>query len=63
MSANAADIGSIPSPGRSHMPQNNQAHEQLLSPHAATTEACAHSLGPMICIKRIHHNEKPVHCN
>ena len=52
MSANAADIGSIPSPGRSHMPQNNQAHEQLLSlgprawglqlvsPCAATTEAC-----------------------
>ena len=50
--ANAGDTGSIPGPGRSHMPQSNwarvpqllslcsRAHEpQLLSPRAATTEA------------------------
>ena len=52
--ANAGDTGSSPGPGRSHMPQSNEArvpqllslrsraHEaQLLSPHATTTEpAC-----------------------
>ena len=33
--------GSIPGPGRSHMARSNQAcGPQLLSPHAATTEAC-----------------------
>ena len=50
--ANAGDTGSSPGPGRSHMPRSNKArapqllslcstaHEpQLLSPHAATTEA------------------------
>ena len=53
--ANAGDMGSIPGPGKSHMPQSNQAHApqllspcalgpavtQQLSPCAATTEACA----------------------
>ena len=51
--ANAGDMGSILGPGRSHMPQSGQAcvpqllslcstawEQQLLSPHAATTEAC-----------------------
>ena len=34
-SANAGDMGSIPGPGRSHMPWSNSAHEpQLLSPRA-----------------------------
>ena len=50
--ANAEDKGSIPDPGRSHMPRGNKAHvPQLLSqcsraweleamsPHAATMEA------------------------
>ena len=38
--ANAGDMGSIPGPGRSHMPQSNWACvPQLLSPHAATAEA------------------------
>ena len=50
--ANAGDMGSSPGPGRSHMPRSNKArapqllslrsraHEpQLVSPHAATTEA------------------------
>ena len=46
-SANAGDTGSIPDPGRFHMPQSNEARvPQLLSPHAAITEdhaprACA----------------------
>ena len=38
--ANAGDTGSSPGPGRSHMPRSNWTREpQLLSPHAATTEA------------------------
>ena len=50
--ANAGDVGSIPGPGRSHMPWSNKARAppllslhsrahapQLLSPRAATTEA------------------------
>ena len=50
--ANAGDRGSIPGPGRSHMPQSNKARApqllslrsrarepQLLSPRATTTEA------------------------
>ena len=52
--ASAGDTGLIPGPGRSHMPQSNQAHVpqllslcprahvlQLLSPCATTTEARA----------------------
>ena len=38
--ANAGDTGSSPGPGRSHMPQSNQAcAPQLLSLRATTTEA------------------------
>ena len=50
--ANAGDLGSSPGPGRSHMPQSNEAHvpqllslrsraqePRLLSPCATTTEA------------------------
>ena len=38
--ANAGDMGSIPGPGRFHMPRSSQGHvPQLLSPRAATTEA------------------------
>ena len=50
--ANAGDTGSIPGPGKSHMPWSREAHApqllslrsracepQLLSPRAATTEA------------------------
>ena len=40
--ANAGYMGSIPGPGRFHMPQSNWAHApQLLSLRAATTEARA----------------------
>ena len=39
---NAGDMGSIPGPGRSHMPQTNWAHvPQLLSQSATTTETHA----------------------
>ena len=39
--ANAGDRGSSPDPGRSHMPQSNEACvPQLLSLRATTTEAC-----------------------
>ena len=42
--ANAGDTGSIPGPGRVHMPRSNEAHEpQLLSPHVTTTVARAPS--------------------
>ena len=41
LSANAGDTGSIPGPGKFHMPRSNLAHvPQILSPCAATTEAC-----------------------
>ena len=49
--ANAGDTGSIPGPGRSYMPRNNQAYVppllslrsrawelRLVSPHTATTK-------------------------
>ena len=73
-SANAGDTGSIPGPGRSHMPRSNEARApqllslcsgarepQLLSPCATTTEA----LEPRARLhnERSHHNEKPAHRN
>ena len=40
--ANAGDTGSIPGPGRSHMPRSKKARApQLLSLRATTTEARA----------------------
>ena len=63
--ANAGDTGSIPGPGRSHMPRSNWVlapqllslrsrgrKPQLLSPRAATTEAHV----PRACIQQ---QEKP----
>ena len=39
--ANSRDTGLIPGPGKFHMPRSNLAHvPQILSPCAATTEAC-----------------------
>ena len=53
--ANAGDTGSGPGPGRSHVPQSNEAHApQLMKP------AC---LEPMQRNKRSNSNEKPVHRN
>ena len=48
--ASAGDMGSIPGPGRFHMPQ---------SLRVTTTET--HT--PVLHIKRSHCNEKPFHCN
>ena len=60
--ANAGHKGSIPGPGRSHMPWSNYAREpQLLSQRTTTTEPAG--LEPMLCNERSHHNEKPVHHN
>ena len=42
--ANAGDTGSIPGPGRSHMPRRHEARgPQLLSPRATTTESMCHN--------------------
>lgn len=42
MPAKAGDTGSVPGPGRFHMPWSNSAHApQLVSLGAATTEARA----------------------
>ena len=55
LSANAGGMGSIPGPGRFHMPQSNQAHEpQLLKPLL---------LEPALRNRRSHLNEKPVQRN
>ena len=52
---NARDIGSIPGPGRSHMPIATKPNmPQLLKPW---------HLQPALCSKRCHHNEEPAHCN
>ena len=61
--ANAGDIGVIPGPGRFH-----NASEQL-SPCTTATEPTSRNyespcaLEPMLCNKKSHHNEKPVHHN
>ena len=50
---NAGDTGSIPGPGRSHMPLGNQALVmQLLKPGR---------LEPRLCNRRSHGNEEPKH--
>ena len=49
--ANAGDTGSIPGPGRSHVPRNNQVREPQLRAR----------LEPVLRNKRSHHNEKPEH--
>ena len=63
--ANAGDTGSIPGPGRSHMPRSNWARvPQLLS---LRSRACKPQLlklarlEPMLRNKRSHRNEKPVY--
>ena len=53
--ANAADTGSIPGPGGSHMPRSNWAREpQLLKPAR---------LEPVLRNKRSHDDEKPAYRN
>ena len=63
--ANAGDTGSIPGPGRSHMPWSNEARApQLLSLRSRAREPQllkpAH-LEPVLRNKRSHCNEKPTH--
>ena len=65
--ANTRDMGSSPGLGGSHMPWSNSARApQLLSLCSRAHEpqllkpAC---LEPVLCNKRSHHNEKPVHHN
>ena len=53
--ANAGDTGSIPGPGRSHMPRSNRAHAPQLLKTAR--------LEPMLRNKRSHCSEKPTLCN
>ena len=64
--ANAGDTGSSPGPGRSHMPQSNLAHAQLLSLRSRAHEPQLLKpmrLQPMLCNERSHLDEKPVHRN
>ena len=71
--AKAGDTGSIPGPGRSHMPRSNEAHApqplspcvgvheaQLLSPWAAMKPL---HLEPTLHSKRSHRDEMPTPCN
>ena len=71
---NTGDTGSISDPGRSHVPQSNQARSTtiepgLWSPGAATTEPSCHNfwnpqaLEPTLCNQRGHRDKKPAHCN
>ena len=54
----AWDAGSIPGPGRSHMPQSNLARApQLLKPVCLEPVR----LEPVLRNKRSHHSEKPAH--
>ena len=60
--ANAGDAGLSPGLGRSHMLQSNEARApQLLSPCATTMKPAR--LEPVLCNRRSHRNEKPMHRN
>ena len=50
---NAGDTGSIPGPGRSHMPQGNEASDCSYQRPSA--------LQPRLCNQRSHCSEKPGH--
>ena len=51
---NAGDMGSIPGPARFHMLWNSKPLWHNYG---------AHALEPMLCNKRSHCSEKPMHCN
>ena len=65
--ANAGDMGSSHGPGRSHVPRSNQAPgPQLLSLRSGAHEPQLLKpmrLEPVLCNRRSHRSEKPVHCN
>ena len=53
--ANAGNMDSVSGLGRSHVPGSNEAHvPQLPSPHTPK---------PVLCNKRSHCSEKPMHRN
>ena len=55
---NVEYMHSIPGPGRFHMPWGN------LSPQACKLQLlCPRELEPMLCKKRSHFSEEPMHCN
>ena len=65
--ANAGDTGSGPGPGGSHMPRSSWAR----APQLLSLRCRAHvpqllkpvRLEPVLCTKRSHRNEKPMHSN
>ena len=63
----AGDTGSIPGPGRSHMPQSNKPHApKLLSLRSRAREPQLLKparLEPVLHNERGHCDEKPAHCN
>jgi len=62
--ANAGDTGSIPGPGRSHMPRRNYTHcPQLLSQCSRAQEPQLAHRELTLCNERSHRNEKPKHFN
>ena len=60
--ANAGDMGSVPDPGRFHMLQSNEARVPQLLTHVLQQLRLS-LLEPVLCNKRSHHEEKPVHRN
>ena len=65
--ADVGDAGSIPGPGRFHVPGSNWIHVlQLLSLCSRAQKVqlwSPHALGPVLHNKRNHPNEKPAHRN
>ena len=65
--ANIGNTGSIPGPGRFHMLQSNWVcAPQLLSVYTVAWEPqllSLFALEPVLCNKKSHHCEKPVHQN
>ena len=59
--ASAGDMGLIPNPGRSHRPQSNWAHEQLLSP--VLSEPGSHNYWAQGCKYGSLHSLEPVLLN
>ena len=65
--ANAGDMRLIPDLGRLHMPWSSQAPvpklERLCSRAYEPELLNPPHLGPVLCNRGSHHNEKPVHCD
>lgn len=68
--ANAGNVVSIPGPGRSHMPGNNQSHApQLLRLHSRVREPTCPSYCSLYALelvlgkRRSYRSEQPMHHN